>query len=146
MMIVKSPLKKQKVRPNRRKASPSSKKKKGKSNGFIPKSSSNSYGRRIKNGKKKKIPLPDIKPWKVILFSIALGALGVLYLGHVFATQELLQEVQHLEQEYNKVKRAHDNYRLTYDRMTGPADIYQKAKEQGFINGGPADKVITIKE
>lgn len=143
MMIVKSPLKKQKVRPNRRKTSPSSKKK-GKSNGFIPKSSSNSYGKRIKNGKKKKIPLPDIKPWKVILFSIAIGALGVLYLSHVFATQELLQEVQQLEQEYKKVKRAHDNYRLTFDRMTGPADIYQKAKQQGFINGGPADKVITI--
>jgi hypothetical protein len=30
--------------------------------------------------------------------------------------------------------------------MIGPAEIYRKAEEQGFVNGGPADKIIIIKE
>lgn len=73
-----------------------------------------------------------------------MGALGVLYLNHVFATQQLLSEVQQMEQQYNQAQRAHDSYRLQYDRMIGPAEISAKAKELGFINGGPAEKVIEV--
>lgn len=88
--------------------------------------------------------LPDVSAWKVILGAIIIGAIGVLYLNHVFATQKLLQEVQQLEREYNRAQRLNADYRLTYDRMIGPKEIYQNAKELGFINGGPADQVITV--
>jgi len=30
--------------------------------------------------------------------------------------------------------------------MAGPAEVYEKAKQQGFVNGGPADKVLVIEE
>ncbi len=141
-MLVKSPMKKDDVRPNKRKK----KKSKKKSARCTSGSGGRVYGKRVrkKKGKKNRIPFPKVKPWKVITGAIVLGLLGMLYLKHVFATQELLREVQQAEREYNQTKRLHSNYRLTYDQMIGPAEIYNKAKGLGFINGGPAEKVIEI--
>ena len=139
-MLVKSPMKKDKVRPNKRK------KKRTKRKGTqSSKGSSGSHGKRIKN-KKSRLSFPKVKPWKVIVGVIVAGLLGLIYLKHVFATQELLREVQQLEREYNQAKRLNSNYRLTYDRMIGPAEIYDKAKGMGFINGGPAEKVIKVEK
>jgi cell division protein FtsL len=136
-MIVQSPLKKHDIRPNLRKVS-------------LPdnKSSSPKNKRQAKHTGKAstKISLPKVKPWKVIVGSIIIGALGLLYLTHVFATQQLLDEVQTLEAEYNRARAQYDELKLRHDRMIGPAEIYRKAEEQGFVNGGPADKVIIIKE
>ncbi len=138
-MIVQSPLKQRETRPNLRRVprpditSPSSSPRGKRS---APRITSKSVKKRIR----------DIKPWKVILATLLIGACGFLYLTHVFATQKLLEEVQLLEAEYNKARSQHDALKLQYDRMVGPAEIYQKAEEAGFINGGPADKVIIIKE
>jgi cell division protein FtsL len=147
-MIVKSPLKEKKTKPNVRK-SPSNRKKNGAGKGlFTGPSNGNggSHGRRINEKKKSRISLPSVKPWKVILGAFVIGGLGVLYLNHVFATQELLREVQQLEQQYNQAQRMHDDYRLTFDRMIGPAEIYEKAKSQGFVNSGPAEKIIEVEQ
>tara|TARA_R110002124_G_scaffold287346_1_gene473461 strand:- start:6132 stop:6548 length:417 start_codon:yes stop_codon:yes gene_type:complete len=138
-MIVQSPLKQHKTRPNLRKvplpdikppsSSPTGKRSSGK-----------------KAGKSVKKTIQGIKPWKVIFATIAIGVFGFLYLTHVFATQKLLEEVQKLESEYNKVRSQHDALKLQYDRMVGPAEIYNKAEQAGFINGGPADKLIEVKQ
>lgn len=144
-MLIKSPMKKDKVKENKR--GNSSRKRRRPVNGSSGSNGTN-YGRRIKSEDEKgsSFSLPRIKPWKVIVGALVLGALGVVYLNHVFATQELLREVQQLEREYNQVKRMHDNYRLAYDRMIGPAEIYENAKKAGFINGGPAEKVIEVEK
>ena len=138
-MMVQSPLKRQEVKPNLRRVpkpdiTPS------------PPSAKKANGKKVRKASSKSTGFPSIKPGKVILAAIIIGAFGFAYLTHVFATQKLLQEVQALEQEYNKARQMHDELKLRYDRMIGPAEIYQKAKEQGFVNGGPADKVITVKE
>jgi hypothetical protein len=145
-MIVKSPLKEKKTRPNLRRVPTPDNGSNGK--GFRKDSAGPaSYGRRINSEKKKKrLALPKVKPWKVILGAFAFGAFGLLYLNHVFATQELLREVQRLEREYNQARRMHSDYKLMYDRLIGPAAIYEKAKEQGFINGGPAEKIIEVEK
>lgn len=136
-MIVQSPLKKRDIRPNFRK---------------VPTPGKTSTGQKSrKNGSKtgignSKIGIPKVKPWKVIIGSIILGILGLMYLTHVFSTQRLLQEVQQLEAEYNRSRAQYDELKLQYDRMVGPAEIYRKAEEQGFVNGGPADNIIIIKE
>lgn len=146
-MIIKSPNRKQNARPNVRSASQGTRRRpngQSGSNGHAK-----VYGKPLKEKKQddeRKVRLSDIKPWKIIVASIALGVFGVLYISHVFRTQRLLRDVQKMEQRYNKAKRRHDEYKLTYDRMIGPAEIYNKAKEQGFINGGPAEKVITIEK
>lgn len=140
-MLVKSPMKKKSTKQNRRKSAGN-----GPANGSASQQKKQqSYGKRTAKKKKKgKLTLPKVAPWKIILAVITLGALGILYLSHVFATQQLLAEVQQMEQQYNQAKRSHDSYRLMYDRMIGPAEISAKAKELGFINGGPAEKVIEV--
>ena len=138
-MIVQSPLKQRETRPNLRRVplpdkespSPSPKRKR---------KAAKSTSKMVKNR------IRGISPWKVILATVLIGAFGFLYLTHVFATQKLLEEVQLLESEYNKARTQHDALKLQYDRLVGPADIYNKAEEAGFVNGGPADKVITIKK
>ena len=143
-MHIKSPLKKKKAKKNKRNRSAGKKK-----NGHHQNTQSNvgNYGKRIdKEEEASGFSLPTLKPWKVILGAVVLGALGILYLNHVFATQELLREVNQLEQEYSQVKRVHDDYQLTYDRMTGPAAIYEQAQNIGLINGGPAEKVIEVEK
>ena len=138
-MIVQSPLKQRETRPNLRRVplpdteSPST----------SPKRKSN---RAKSTSKTVKNRIQGISPWKVILATVLIGAFGFLYLTHVFATQKLLEEVQLLEAEYNKARTQHDALKLQYDRLVGPADIYNKAEEAGFVNGGPADKVIIIKK
>ena len=138
-MMVQSPLKRHEVKPNLRKvpkpdiAPPSPTAKKANANKYKAVSTPGTG-------------FPKLKPGRVILYTLILGALGFAYLTHVFATQKLLEEVQQLEKEYNKARQQHDELQLRYDRMIGPAEIYKKAKEQGFVNGGPADKVINIEE
>lgn len=134
--MVQSPLKKHDIRPNLRKVP-------------LPENGSSSSGKKGANhapANGRKTSLPKIKPWKVILGSVIIGICGLLYLTHVFSTQSLLEEVQVLEAEYNRTRAQYDELKLRYDRMIGPAEIYQKAEQQGFINGGPADKVIIIRE
>ncbi|MDR8393881.1 hypothetical protein NC796_22195 [Aliifodinibius sp. S!AR15-10] len=146
-MLVKTPLKEKQnkqARPNKRPEAKQGRNRPKSPNGFN--STGNGrvvYGTQRKE-EKKKFSLPSVAAWKLIVGAIVIGALGVLYLNHIFATQQLLAEVQQLENQYQKAKRQHEDYRLTYDRMIGPKEIYEKAKNQGFINGGPADQVIIV--
>lgn len=147
-MLTKTPLKKKKsetIRPNRRTTTKNN-------NGqhrynstlrSVRSSYDTVYGTK-KEAAKKKIKLPSIAAWKIIVGALVIGALGVLYLNHVFATQKLLSQVDQLENEYQQAKRLHDDYQLSYDRMIGPKEVYEKAKDLGFINGGPAEQVITV--
>ncbi|MCC5907597.1 MAG: hypothetical protein JJU13_15395 [Balneolaceae bacterium] len=102
------------------------------------------HGRRITDQQTKKNKLPAFTPWKVVLASFLIGICGIFYIGHVFSTQQALMEVNQLENEYNKAKRLYHEQRLVYDRMTGPKEIYQQARSQGFVNAGPADQIIYI--
>lgn len=88
--------------------------------------------------------LPAFTPWKVILASILMGACGILYIAHVFHTQQTLEEVNQLELEYNRALRHYNDHRLIYDRQTGPREIYRHARESGFINAGPADQILIL--
>lgn len=90
------------------------------------------------------IKWPAIKPWKIIVATLLIGLAGLLYLNHVFETQQLYSEVNHLQREYDKVQREYADRRYVYNRMIGPADIYNKAHKLGLIDGGTSDQVIII--
>ena len=138
-MMMQSPLKRREVQPNLRKVPQPD----------LTLSPSSTKSAKPKNNKKvgaSKAVFPSLKPSMVILASIIIGVFGFAYLTHVFATQKLLHEVQLMESEYNKARQQYDELKLQYDRLVGPAEIYKKAKEQGFINGGPADNVIEVEE
>lgn len=101
------------------------------------------YGKRTVKSPQK-IKLPVFTPWKVALASFMIGICGILYIGHVFNTQQTLMEVNQLENEFNKAQRLYNEHRLIYDRLTGPKEIYQQARLSGFVNAGPADQIIII--
>lgn len=103
------------------------------------------HGRRKKQERSPSIQLPSFAPWKLILGTVLAGCFGLLYITHVFSTQKLLEDVQVLEQEMNRLTRIHAERRLEYDRMIGPKEIYQRAQERGFVNAGPADQAIKLK-
>lgn len=147
-MYVKTPLREQKIKPNRRGISggaPSARKRRsGVGNGFKS-PGPGSHGRRVRQeSPKKKATLPAFTPWKVILASFLIGVCGILYIGHIFSTQQALIEVQQLENEFERAQRLYNEQRLTYDRMVGPNQIYRQAREQGYINAGAADPIIYI--
>ncbi len=100
------------------------------------------HGRRTPTNKKTKPPA--FTPWKVILVSFLTGICGILYIAHVFNTQQALTEVNQLESEFNKAQRQYHQTRLEFDRLTGPQQIYSIARQHGFINAGPADQIIYI--
>jgi hypothetical protein len=138
-MLVKSPMKEPETKQNRRKAAP----KREKPSRNEKQSKRGNHGRRTKKRKRKPL-FSRIAPWKVIVGIIVIGGLGMLYLHHLFATRKLLDNVQQMENKYQKVKRQHKKYKLKYEHMIGPAEVTRKAKALGFINGGPAKKIIKV--
>jgi len=85
-------------------------------------------------------------PLRIIMFTLALGVFGYLYIAHVFYTQGLLTEVNRLKGFYEEVRLDHSDAKLTFERMTGPAEVYERAKSIGLIDAGPADRIITRSE
>lgn len=90
------------------------------------------------------IKVPRFSPWKIIMVTMGIGIAGFFYLTHVFATQTILKEVTELRNAHESAKRSHAENSLAYDRMTGPAQIYEKARNQGYIHGEGADPIIRI--
>jgi len=129
-MMVSSPLHRQNVKPNLRKVN---------STDSIP-SPSQKTSKKVSQGTG--IKLSAFKPTKIIAFTLVAAIFGFIYLTHVFATQELLGQVQQLQRDYEQTQQVHDELKLRYDRMTGPANIYRKGRELGFINAGPADQIL----
>jgi hypothetical protein len=84
------------------------------------------------------------KASRLIMWSLIIGALGYGYITHVFSTQQVNSEVNELRRQFENVQATHASQALTYDRMTGPAEVYRRARELGFIDPGPADHVIII--
>jgi hypothetical protein len=87
--------------------------------------------------------MSKITPFRVIATTIVIGLFGYLYISHVFYMQQLHSEVMQLRTQYEQVKIDHLNSQLSYERLTGPADIYIRAKEMGLVDAGPADRIIT---
>lgn len=149
MNYIKSPLQEKKRKPNRRKVISGEEPAKRKRRSVFDSAKSNgptaNYGTRKKaKNSRRRSTLPSFTPWKMILCCIAIGVFGLMYINHVFSTQQALLEVQQLENNFNKTQRIYNEQRLEYDRMIGPKEIYQQAREQGFVNAGPADQIITI--
>lgn len=141
-MFVKSPSKDE-FKGISKKSIPANRRKKVSQKKTTTDGSAHIYGRRSVNTPQKR-KLPVFTPWKVALASFLIGICGILYIGHVFNTQQALLEVNQLENEFNKAQRIYNEKRLTFDRLTGPKEIYQQARLSGFVNAGPADQVIII--
>lgn len=103
----------------------------------------NNYGTPKSNKSTK--PIITIAPRKLILWAVITGILGFSYITHVFNTQQILAQVNETRVEYERARIIYDNRALIYHRMTGPAEIYSRAKEQGFIDKDPSDRIIEVR-
>lgn len=66
------------------------------------------------------------------LLLIALCAALTLYVGHLYATQALVEEVQALRKEKLRLVLQQNRLRGEFDRMTAPAVILQRADALGL--------------
>ncbi|WP_022834861.1 hypothetical protein [Salisaeta longa] len=78
------------------------------------------------------------------LLVLCVGVLFTAYVGHVQATQELLNNLerartlnQELHLRYNRVKGA-------YDRATGPSVIHRRARALGLQEAPPSEHAIVV--
>lgn len=88
--------------------------------------------------------IASITPFRMIAATLLLGVFGYMYISHVFYMQKLHTEVNNLRTEYEQVRIDQHNTQLTYERLTGPSDVYQRARQIGLIDGGPADKILNL--
>jgi hypothetical protein len=64
-----------------------------------------------------------------------------LYVGHVYAMQERLADMQHLEREQGRLLLKYNRLKGHFDQATSPMVIYRRARELGLEEGieyGPA--------
>jgi hypothetical protein len=84
----------------------------------------------------------SLAPGKVILWSLVAGVCGFAYITHVFTTQQLLQEVNQVQREFERVQMIHEDRTLLHDRLTGPGEVFSRARDMGYQDSGPADHLI----
>lgn len=87
--------------------------------------------------------IASITPFRMIVTTLILGLFGFLYISHVFYMQQLHTEVNQLRTQFEQVRIDQLNTQLTYERLTGPAEVYQRSRQLGLIDGGPADRILT---
>ncbi|MDX1531993.1 MAG: hypothetical protein R3362_10755, partial [Rhodothermales bacterium] len=71
-------------------------------------------------------------------------ALFTLYVGHVYATQQLASEVQHLQRENLRLVLKHNRLRGEFDRMTSPPVVLRRADELGLRASTDYEPTIVV--
>lgn len=87
--------------------------------------------------------LEKVSTVRFALLLMAIAALFTLYVGHVHATQELAAEVAEARRANLRLHLKYNRLRGEFDRATGPAVVYQRARALGLEEGieyGPTVK------
>ena len=84
---------------------------------------------------------PDVDNWfgavstaRFVVIILALATVITLYVGHVFATQDLLTEVQQLRSEQLALEMTFDKLEGELHHVTGPEEIFAAANELGLTD------------
>ena len=67
-----------------------------------------------------------------------------LYVGHVHDMQELLANLQREQRENLRLHLKYNRLKGEFDRATGPAIIYERAREMGLQEGIEYGPTIVI--
>ncbi|MEX0600480.1 MAG: hypothetical protein WD021_02820 [Rhodothermales bacterium] len=73
-----------------------------------------------------------------------LALLFTVYIGHVHATQNLLNELQQERRENLRLHLKYNRLKGDFDEMVGPSVIYQRARSLGLVEDpafGPSIEV-----
>lgn len=66
------------------------------------------------------------------LLVLLVAGVFTLYVGHVHATKDLLNQVQEARTENQRLHLQHNRLQGIYDRKTSPHVIYERARELGL--------------
>ena len=81
---------------------------------------------------------------RMALLIIASAAIVTLYVGHVYATAELLGEVDSLRRENLELYLKHNQIKADFDRVSGPATIAGRARTLGLVEAMPTGQPIRL--
>lgn len=84
---------------------------------------------------------PEVDNWfgavstaRFVVIILALATVFTLYVGHVFATQDLLTEVQQLRNEQLALQMSEDKLEGELHHVTGPEEIFDAAASIGLYD------------
>lgn len=103
------------------------------------------------NNRRKATPAPlEEKTWlaistpKFVLGLLAVVAVFTVYVGHVHATQDLLAAVQAERRANHRLHLQYNRLKGDFDRATGPALIYERARALGLEEGTTFGPTIQV--
>ena len=73
-----------------------------------------------------------------------LASIFTLYITHVYATQDVLDELQALRRENLRLHLQHNTLTGAFDHVTGPSVVYQRAAEIGLEEGIVYGPTVTV--
>jgi cell division protein FtsL len=82
---------------------------------------------------------------RFVLGVLAVAIVFTLYVGHVYATQELVQEVERLSRQRLELDLEYNRVRGQFDRMTGHDDIWQRARDLGLREAVPTGERLEVR-
>lgn len=88
-----------------------------------------------------------LEAMSTVRFALLVGAVVggfILYVGHVHATQQVLDELQQLRRENMELHLRYNRVKGEFDRATGPGVIYQRAEALGLKPGVPRHPQVTL--
>lgn len=83
---------------------------------------------------------------KVALVILAVAGLFTLYVGHIYATQDLLADVQRLRTEKMELFLQKNQLSSAWDRATAPHVISRRARELNFRESVPQGEPIIVED
>jgi len=90
--------------------------------------------------------LRDVSTVRFGLLVIVIAALFTLYVGHVHATQQVLMDVQEARQLNHTLHLKHNRLKGEFDQATGPAVVYDRARELGLRESVPTGRKVVVDE
>lgn len=78
------------------------------------------------------------------LLVLLIAALFTLYIGHIHATQDLLSALEQTRRENLQLHLTYNRLKGEFDRVTGPAVIYERATALGLEEGITYGPTITL--
>jgi hypothetical protein len=88
--------------------------------------------------------LAPVSTGRFILIVLALAVTFTAYVGHVHATQNLYSELETMRRDNIRMHLKLNRLQGEFDRVTGPAVIYEQARALGLLEGysyGPAIRI-----
>ena len=82
---------------------------------------------------------------RFVLGVLAVAIVFTLYVGHIYATQELVQEVERLSRQRLELDLEYNRVRGQFDRVTGHDDIWERARDLGLREAVPTGERLEVR-